>query len=496
MINRFREKILDIVGAYDEGYVKGKLGNPLSSKKLKKIKKISKKPQKIKISKKILPDRESDSDYEIENVMSDMKDELPEAKQYKINKVFTDEERLIYRFRFLNYNEESLDLLRHALKNNQELPDRFVRFQEYLQMKNNRLYFKDLPILRNSEIQTLVRTTYFDPELPYSPDKIYHHLSSKAANLSRSKIRLACQRIEEYSRRRELRKPKKVEANFFISYSNTCCCDMFWVNGYAFFNVAECFSGYIKTYYVNSTKAELIKKCMIDFISEIASYGKTITRCICDQGVENQRLKTIDGLTVIFTRKGQPMHQAEFYNSLVAKRINLYLDLSFDPSEILELVLKGLNNRKRKRRNHFTPIELLQLNKQDQKRVAGNILYLAPQMHYNKKKIYKGSCVRILMLSRKDQRQRPMTYKGYKVKYSSEIFKVERTKLIKGTINVYKYIINKKEYFRNELLLVPELVDKIIPQIKSVKASDPLFDDDDSSGLYVPSDIESDDDEN
>ncbi|MBB74321.1 MAG: hypothetical protein CMJ75_07395 [Planctomycetaceae bacterium] len=495
MINRFREKILDLIGAYDEDYVKGNIGKALSPKKLSRIKKASKKPQTIKISKKILPDRESDSEYEVENLMADIEEDIPKAKSYKVNKVFTTEERLIYRFRFLNYTEESYDLLRHALREKLDIPDKFVRFQEYLHLKNNRLYFKNLPILRNHEIQTLVRETYFNPELPYSPDKIYEHLSMQGANLSRSKIRLACQRIEEYSRRRELRKPKKIEANFFISHSNTCCCDMFWVNGFAFFNVAECFSGYIKTYYVNSTKAELIKSCMIDFIKEISSFGKTITRCICDQGVENQRLATIDGLTVMFTKKGQAMHLAEFYNSLVAKRINLYLDLDFDPSEVLELVLKGLNHRKRKRRNHFSPIELLNLNKQDQKRVAANIVYLTPQMHYNKKKIFKGSYVRILMLSRKDQRVRPMSYKGYKRKYSEEVYRVDRIKLVKGTLNVYKYIINKREYFRNELLVVPELVDKIIPEIKSKNASDPLYDDDDSSGLYIPSDIEDPSDE-
>ena len=163
-------------------------------------------------------------------------------------------------------------------------------------------------------------------------------------------------------------------------------------------------------------------------------------------------MKTIPNLQVIHTKTAQPMHLAEFYNSLVAKRINLYLDLKFDPSEVLDLIMNSLNNRKRQTRSHFTPIEILQMSKQDQKKIAKDIVYRVPEEHYNMKKIYRGSFVRILMLSRKDQRVRPMSYKGYKIKYSEDVYQVSRIKRVAGTINVFKYVINKKEYFRNELL--------------------------------------------
>ena len=245
---------------------------------------------------------------------------------------------------------------------------------------------------------------------------------------------------------------------------------------------------------MKSGTAQLIKSCVEDFIKEIKNYGKTISRLICDRGTENQKLKDIPNLNVIFTKVAQPMHLIEYFNSLVAKRINLYLDLGLDPSEILELILVGLNNRKRKRRNHFSPIEILEMNTTQQKRIASDIIYRLPQPHYNMKKIHVGSYVRILKLSRKDQRVRPMSYKGYKKKYSEEVYRVKSIKTVRGTLNVFKYNINGTEYFRNELLLIPEFVDKKIPEFPKKPFSYPIEDDDDSSGIYVPSDIESEDD--
>ena len=512
MINSFREWVLDSFGLNDPrplelpefvgltGGTARKAKKPLPPKTLSKLKKKSKKDtvEKIELSKKKLKTRKVDpvdEEYEIDNIFMKLDPHVPEPKKYRLNTVYTEEQKLLYHFRYLNYSEESFDLLRHSLLNGLEVPDKFVRFQDYLSLKNGRLYFKELPILRQAEIQTICREVFFDPEKPISPDQIYREISKQAANLSRSKVRKAVQSIENYQLRRAIRRPKKTEANFKVFFSNTAVCDMFFINKLKFFNVAEAFSGYIKTYYVNSAHADLIKKCMIDFMKEIANYGHTITRVLCDPGSENKRMKNIPNLQVIHTKTAQPMHLAEFYNSLVARRINLYLDLKFDPSEVLELIMNSLNNRKRQTRSHFTPIEILQMSKQDQKRIAQDIVYRVPQEHYNMKKIYRGSFVRILMLSRKDQRVRPMSYKGYKIKYSEDVYQVSRIKRVAGTINVFKYVINKKEYFRNELLLVPEYVDKVIPEIKTLPLAEPLFDDDDSSGIYVPSDLDESEDD-
>ena len=497
-MNRFREWILDHIGYYDEGHVKGKLStNVINKKELTRIKKESKneKVEKVKVSKVKLPKREVQEDYEIDNLLMELKPEIPSPKKYRIRKLYSEEQRLLYQFRYLNYSEKSFDLLRHALLNRLDLPDRFVRFKNYLKLDKDRLYFKDMPILRPHEIQKMCREMYFDPLKPFSPDKIYREISNKGANLSRSKVRKAVQSIEQYQLRREIRRPKKVEANFIVTSSNTIVCDMFFMNNYKFFNCIEAFSGYIKTYYVNSSHAELIKTCVMDFIKEIAGYGHLINRVICDKGTENQKLKNIDGLKVVMTKTAQPMHLAEFYNSLVAKRINLYLDLDFEPSEILDLVLKGLNDRKRTNRSHFSPIEILQMTKQYQKLIAKDIVYKVPEEHYNLKKIHVGSFVRILQVSRKDQRVRPMSYKGYKKKYSDDVYQVEKITRVGGTINVFKYKINGSFYFRNELLLIPEYIDKKIPIITRNEIKEPLFDDDDSSGIYVPSDIPSDEDD-
>jgi len=496
MINRFRNFVLDIIGAYDDDYIRGDFQKkPMSKKKLSQIKKESKivKVEKNIISKKQIESREINEDFEVDNVMMKLNPEIPQnPKKYVMNKVYTEEEKLLYRFRFINYTEESFDQLRNSLKNGLSLPDKFEQFGEYLHMKNGRIYFKNMPVLRQSEIQTLCRNTWFDPTKPVSPDKIYQLISSQGANLSRSKVRRAVQSIEEYQRHRGLRRPKKVEANFFISHSNTIVCDMFFINKWKFFNVCEAFSGYIKTYYIKRGTAIMIRDCVKDFLSEISKINPAlqIKYCLCDQGTENQKIKET-GLKVVFMKVAQPMHLAEFMNHLVCSRLKIYLDLSFDPSEILELVLQGLNSRKRKRRNHFTPIELLKLDKITQKRISENIVYATPREHYNLKKIYKGSFVRILELSRKDQLKAPMSYKSYNRKWSEEVYQVSRIKRVKGTLNVFKYVIMKKEYFRNEILLIPKMIDKKIPNdILRKPFAYPREDDDDSSGIYVPSDGE------
>lgn len=270
MINRFRNFVLDIIGAYDDDYIRGDFKKkPISGKQLAEVKKESKQNvvKKIVKSKKQIPTREDDDEFEIDNVMMEIKPDIPEKpRSYKINTVYTEAEKLLYRFRFINYSEESFQQLRNSLRNNLALPDKFEQFSEYLHLKNGRIYFKNLPVLTQPEIQTLCRNTYFDPTKPISPDKIYHEISSQGANLSRSKVRKAVQSIEDYQLRRGRRLKKKVEANFFISHSNTIVCDMFFINQWKFFNVCEAFSGFIKTYYIRKGTATMIRDCVKDFL--------------------------------------------------------------------------------------------------------------------------------------------------------------------------------------------------------------------------------------
>jgi len=260
MINRFREWILYVVGADREGtYMKKEYARKgLPPKELKKLKSESEDLVKVKKGEKKYKKREENDDYEIDNILMELDPEIPSPKKYRVLKLQTEEERLLYKFRYLNYNEENLDLLRNSLIKGLSLPDKFEVFQPHLSIKSGRLYFKNLPVLRESEIQTLCREKYFDPKYPFSPDAIYREISNLGANLSRSKVRQAVQKIEHYQLRRELRKPKDVEANFIVTSSNTMAADMFFMGKHKFFNCLECFSGYVKTYHVNKGTSKMI----------------------------------------------------------------------------------------------------------------------------------------------------------------------------------------------------------------------------------------------
>ena len=165
MINRFREYILYIVGADLEGKYNQKQPkiSRVSRKELKRIEKESGKPEKVAISRKKLEKRETPEEYIIDNLLMEVDPEIPKPKKFSVNNVIlSEEQRLLYHFRFLNYTDKSYDLLKYALKNNLSVPEKFNRFSESLSIKGERLYFRELPILYDAEIQTLVREAYFN----------------------------------------------------------------------------------------------------------------------------------------------------------------------------------------------------------------------------------------------------------------------------------------------------------------------------------------------
>ena len=134
MINSFREWVLDSFGLNDPrplelpefvgltGGTARKAKKPLPPKTLSKLKKESKKDtvEKNKVSKKKLKARKVDpvdEEYEIDNIFMKLDPHVPEAKKYRLNTVYTEEQKLLYHFRYINYSEESFDLLRHSLRN-------------------------------------------------------------------------------------------------------------------------------------------------------------------------------------------------------------------------------------------------------------------------------------------------------------------------------------------------------------------------------------------
>ena len=129
MINKFREWVLDVVGAYNErpaaqprSRIVVRAHEPLaiSKKKITKLKQESEPLSKVKEAlsvKEQYKSRAVPEEYEIDNVLMQLNPELPEPKKYKINQTYTEQEKLLYHFRFINYSEESLDRLRNSLKN-------------------------------------------------------------------------------------------------------------------------------------------------------------------------------------------------------------------------------------------------------------------------------------------------------------------------------------------------------------------------------------------
>ena len=136
MLNRWREYLLYIVGADIEGGMRVRKKSSIKKTELGKLKKQSVKPEQVEISTKKIPKRDIPEEYEIDNLLMQIEPELPKAEKFRVNKVIlTDEQRDIYHFRFMNYSDQDYDLLRYAMKNNLELPEKFTRFQNSLSIK-------------------------------------------------------------------------------------------------------------------------------------------------------------------------------------------------------------------------------------------------------------------------------------------------------------------------------------------------------------------------
>ena len=139
-------------------------------------------------------------------------------------------------------------------------------------------------------------------------------------------------------------------------------------------------------------------------------------------------------------------------------------ELTDDPSVILDDISFQINNQKRPDRGNLTPIQLLSLNKEERDRV--NNMYLERDViPSGLKPIEVGATVRVLMMTRKQQKgAMGAKYKGFAPKWSKETFVVlKRTHLARNETEFRYFVGAHQSYFRHELLVVPKVTDKVVP---------------------------------
>ena len=232
----------------------------------------------------------------------------------------------------------------------------------------------------------------------------------------------------------------------------------------------DAWSRFVGCYAVERKTKPLVKKAMTRFMKDFASHGHLPRMVLMDQGsdlvaakevIETYRRKP-DVQMVFYSKVGKPVQLVEQTQAQIQRRMQVFrtAGLTDDPSEILADICRSINNQKRPDRGNLTPIQLLQLNKEERSHI--NALY-RDRTHIPEVKglreLRRGHHVRVLLMTFKEQVQNKT--KGFAPKWSRSIFTVRKKQSLKGNPDHYRYFLHgeQESYFRHELLWVPKDVD-------------------------------------
>ena len=169
-------------------------------------------------------------------------------------------------------------------------------------------------------------------------------------------------------------------------------------------------------------------------------------------------------------------------------------NLTDDPSTILEDITDQINNQKRPDRGDLTPIQLLGLNKEERARV--NDLHQDRTVSYGSglKPIEVGKTVRVLMMTRKQQKGgMGAKFKGFAPKWSKDTFTVLKRTHLRKNKDAFRYFVGSHQsYFRHELLVVPKHTDRTVPT-KYIRHNQNIITDEDYEAEYKADEWDSDD---
>ena len=396
----------------------------------------------------------------------------------------------------MNPGTEKVKGLHLAFLNGTNLPKWALRFEQYLEFDDNWVYFQGLPLAFDEDKRDAVKKLYFDPKEPSTIQPITDKLRDEWANISKRNVTLILRSFEVYQLNFGRRHPPKVMSRMSMLKPGMILADMFfpsktlgWRKIGGVLTMMDAWSRYLQCYAVERKTAKLVKQGMERFLQEFASLGHIPRMILCDKGTDLAPAKVVmekyrrkPGKLVYHSTTGKPVNLVESTQAQIQRRMQVFrtAGLTDDPSEILEDICLSINNQKRPDRGNLTPIELLKLNKQEIAHV--NDLY-RDKTHIPEvkglRRLFKGSTVRILLMTFKEQVQNKT--KGFAPKWSRDIYVVRKKVALQGNPENYRYFLEgePESYFRHELLWVPRetdtsIVDGLVDHKEKLIAEDPL----------------------
>ena len=384
---------------------------------------------------------------------------------------------------FLNPGSQRIKECLYALQNNGVLPDWAQKFPEQLSVKNNTLFFENLPVVTHEEKIHLVKSEYFNPSGQSTIHGITSVLRPVYANISRTNIQRILRTFETYQLNFPRRRPPKIMGRMSMKKPGIIACDMFFPNKRKWQResnclvMMDCYSRYCQAYNVEKKNKLLVEKGMKDFFAKILSLGVIPSIGLSDKGTDLAPFKVLfeqfrngrKGDIVFHSKTGTPVNIVEALNAQIERRMEIFATsgLTDNPGLILTQICDSINNQPRPVRGNMTPLQLLRLDKEGRSRINAQYKIQSPPDTSSLRELFIGSQVRVLLMTMKEQLRDKK--KGFEAKWSRDVYVVNKKRALRGNPNNFRYFVRglHEGFFRHELLWISKVDSEIYDLVGS-----------------------------
>lgn len=361
-------------------------------------------------------------------------------------------------------------------------PNWAVKFKDDLQFKNGKLYFRELPVIPDEDVDQFLRDEIYnkDSDLPLSRDGAFHLIKQRVAGISRARLMrfLKAQSVVESTRNARpapRQKPGVPQKEFHFET------DLVFVRKPDFLKISKHFGKTIKQFesYIVTTVEKITGVCRLSYVK--VKDQKVVTpivishiKSICAQlGIDPKKYKGSSDSGGEFSKDklGKMLKGWDFVklgSSVEKKNATIQSRLfqlaragrGYKLPNLLKQV-ERIENQNYSSVQKMTPNEAAKLAKDGEKGLVGK--YNSKRKSYvssDKTRFKVGDYVRIQLLYGKDKAG--VGFKSYKnLTFSKRVYKV--TKKTKNTVPI-KYFVNRHWYTMDKLLLT-QAVDEISEQL-------------------------------
>jgi len=129
---------------------------------------------------------------------------------------------------FMGPGDSAIDQAAQSLASGSALPLWATHFASHLTLRNGRLLFDNMPMLRSQEKRNAVKRLYFNPKEPTGIQPICDEIRKKYANVSKGDVTRILRSLETYQLNFRRRLPVKVLGKMSLKQPGMIAIDMFF----------------------------------------------------------------------------------------------------------------------------------------------------------------------------------------------------------------------------------------------------------------------------